>query len=315
MQNGELIPSKILVDEPIDFEGLRKATLEFGPLILSQRGTPYTVEIEISPCMCSNEGCEEQLVLIWRRNGVFTIHWILSKAEFLKYESLVDFKNSALKGFLRDSRGERMIIEHSAKDAFRSDSEHIDPFTCACEECSEATGEEVIAKKLLLSQLMNALQQRQALIDEANKSGNKGISDLAAWIFDLGYSAGRIYSELKVKEYIEADALAGRAFEELKERRAREAGKKSSSKRSERIHMLLENMESLAAENPAVTRFGPSQLARLAFEDAAQTNPNLWSQGSGQIEEYVGELRRGEAGQVLQQRYFTMFPSPLVRQK
>ena len=50
-------------------------------------------------------------------------------------------------------------------------------------------------------------------------------------------------------------------------------------------------MEILAAENPALLRLGIVQLANLAIEDSWTENPSLWSQGKGQRDEYLDEMK------------------------
>jgi hypothetical protein len=54
---------------------------------------------------------------------------------------------------------------------------------------------------------------------------------------------------------------------------------------------MLEQVEALIDENPALGRLGLSQIANLAIEDAAAANPTLWSQGKGQREEYLDEIK------------------------
>jgi hypothetical protein len=48
----------------------------------------------------------------------------------------------------------------------------------------------------------------------------------------------------------------------------------------------------------------------MASQDAVADDPALWSQGAGQVEEYLGEIRRGEAGEQMLARYLAMFPAP-----
>ena len=55
----------------------------------------------------------------------------------------------------------------------------------------------------------------------------------------------------------------------------------------------------------------PKAVANLAAEDAAKDAPSVWAQGRGQVDEYLGEVRRGEAGEELQARYQRIFAKPL----
>ena len=305
----DLIRSTIDPDAPIDFEALQKSIKDFGPLRLSSSGNPYIVDINIEPCMCALEGCDAQLVSVWRRNGIFTMHWMLSKEDLLSYESLTIFKNFAILGGIKDSRGERMIVELQSRQMFGVHFSEVEPIACVCESCVKALGENETWNRMLLSQLSTALQDRNYYLAYAKENFGEVGEDIVKEAFDLGYFAGRAFSELAVKKFIEPDAIAGRPYEEIKQKRAAASGQKSAKSRASRIKSLLIQMEKLAQNNPAFIRLGATHLAALAVEDASSEDPALWSQGKGQLEEYLGELRRGEAGSKLQERYLKLFPT------
>ena len=122
------------------------------------------------------------------------------------------------------------------------------------------------------------------------------------------------FSEYKVKRFIEPDALLGQEYNEIKARRSVASGAKSSESRRRRVLSLLTCMEKLVRDNPALGRFPPNEVAEVARNDAVTSDPQLWGQGANQYLDYLGEIRRGEAGEDLKTRFETMFPpKPLKR--
>jgi len=138
---------------------------------------------------------------------------------------------------------------------------------------------------------------------------------------DLNYStsayifrAGEAMVRLRVKLELEGHIQKGKRAEQTERKRARKGGEKSAAIRKDRVTSLLEEMEVLVSQNKALSRFSPIQVAEVACENAMTNHPKLWRQGSGQVEEYLGEIRRGDAGAEFQTRYEAMFPSkPLKR--
>lgn len=120
------------------------------------------------------------------------------------------------------------------------------------------------------------------------------------------FSAGYLLRDLEILVYgVEAEAT--KAMEMRK--KAGEKGKEASSKaRTSRIASLLDGMEKVALRNPDICALGVKSLATLGLKEAERENPSLWAQGRGQAEEYLGEIRRGEAGKGFQSRYHALFP-------
>ncbi|MCX5517768.1 hypothetical protein OSH10_04920 [Kaistia defluvii] len=305
--------SPIDIDGPIDFEQLRHAVESLGPLRISRSDNPYSVEIDIYRCPCGRDGCLEYVVGVRRRNGIFSIRWTVSPAELLEFASLGEFNRYVLLGALDDTSCERQIMETEIENILEKHYSDVDAMPCLCSECAAAMGPEELGRRMVLSQLALTLAERDNFIGFASETPGNAGRDNVSEAFDLGYLAGRIFSEYQVKAGIEAYALAGMGFEKLKAKRAHKAGEKSAGKRIERIASLVAHMERLAGGSPAVLRIGPLGLARLAGQDASAENPSLWSQGLGQVEEYLGLVRRGEAGEALQARYLSLFPPKLHR--
>lgn len=308
----QLVKSTLDTSGPIDFDELRESVETLGPLRMSQRNNPYIIELSVHPCECGSAGCTSEVVTVVRRNGLFWVRWQLSPEELLEFESLDEFRLYVLAGFVENTSQERQIIEHHVEKHLGchfSETDKIRADVCVCGNCAESIGENEIARRMLLTQLAMKLQTRQTILESALEEHGEEGEDLASYAFDVGYQMGRIFSEYQVKEDIEEHAIAGMNFEELKAERARRAGVKSSGKRAERIASLLAHMERLAGGSAALLRVGPQALSKMAFEDASAENPLLWSQGGGQVDEYVGIIRRGEAGKDMQARYAALFPT------
>ena len=121
--------------------------------------------------------------------------------------------------------------------------------------------------------------------------------------FELGFCAGRLFSSAQNLVSLEPDARKADDYE----RSYRERGKKGKSKnrRAERLDHLFTCIESLVLRNPAFSRLKPIEAAKLASQDAVAQNPSLWSQGLGQLEQY---LTCYASETKYQAKYRTLFP-------
>lgn len=313
----EYLSSPLDPQAPIDWAVLSQTIRELGPFRVRSADSPYTIEISVHDCTCDEENCDAEFALIRRRNGLFSIQWMLSPEEVVGFENLDHLRYAVLAGNLNDSCAERQIIEGEVERVLGKHYLDVRPMTCLCTECLKAAGKD-LPLRMLLSQMASNLSARldmfQEVRDQMDAYGapDEAIEEIDGYIqfaFDHGYQLGRQYSEYQVKRDIEEDALAGRSFDEWKAKRAQGAGVASAGNRLKRITALLSQMEILLAESAAVARFGPEALAKLACEDAVNADPALWSQGAGQVLEYLGEIRRGEVGDDLKARYFAMFPA------
>jgi hypothetical protein len=293
---------------PIDFEAMKAAIGQLGPLRMRSKGGPYSIELHMLKCACEEEGCSHDIIAVVRRNGVFSIRWMLSPEEVMGFDSIEHLKDSALAGYFLDTCLERQAIEQDVERLLGEHYMDVKPMTCFCEACAEAVGKDELPLHMLLSQMASNLTARVDHIEECVEAFGQDVETSIEDAFDLGYQLGRLNSEYQVKRDIEGHAMAGMNFEAAQAKRAHGAGTKSSGKRIERMTSLLTFMEQLAADSPALMRIGLQGLARMACEDASAADPALWSQGSGQVDEYLGLIRRGEAGKDLQARYFALFP-------
>lgn len=122
------------------------------------------------------------------------------------------------------------------------------------------------------------------------------------------FRAGQAVVKLRVKMELEDSVKKGLKAASTEKLRAALGGKKSSGARSTRRALLLETLELIASRNPDFSKLGLSSMVELAAVECIKHSPAVWSQGRGQIKEYIGEIRRGEAGVDLQERYFRIFP-------
>jgi hypothetical protein len=127
------------------------------------------------------------------------------------------------------------------------------------------------------------------------------------FVMENDFKAGYLLRDLEILVYgVEAEAT--RAIEMRK--KAGEGGsRKSAQAREARRANLLAKIEFLSARSPDILKFGQEAVAKLACEDCAKEDPNLWTQGRGQVFDYLGEIRRGEAGLDMKNRFEAIFGS------
>lgn len=103
--------------------------------------------------------------------------------------------------------------------------------------------------------------------------------------FELGYCVGRLFSSAQNLATLEPDAQRAGEYEQS----YRERGKKGKSqdRKGARLDHLFACITELVAQNPALSRLKPIEVAKLAVQDAATQNPGLWTQGRGQLEQYL----------------------------
>lgn len=120
------------------------------------------------------------------------------------------------------------------------------------------------------------------------------------------FSAGYLWRDLECLVY-GVETAAVNALE-MRKKAGAAGSQKSARARNARRAALLEAMEVLAQRNPDMTKVPASILSMVALNECKSANPPLWRQGEGQISEYLGEIRRGEAGPELKRRFLALFP-------
>ena len=120
------------------------------------------------------------------------------------------------------------------------------------------------------------------------------------------FAAGYYWRDMEVAVHgIEAEAAK---VQRMRVNAGRQGSKASAKARNERRTSLLGAMETIASRNPDIGILGERAVVLLAVEECKRAKPSLWGQGSGQALEYLGEIRRGEAGDAMQARYDKLFP-------
>lgn len=120
------------------------------------------------------------------------------------------------------------------------------------------------------------------------------------------FAAGYLLRDLECLVH-GVEAAAVKSFE-MRKNAGAAGSKKSAQARAARRCALMDAMEVVAKRSPDVVKLGSKVVADLSLSDCIDDSPALWSQGQGQIDDYLGEIRRGEAGQELQSRFRTLFP-------
>lgn len=121
------------------------------------------------------------------------------------------------------------------------------------------------------------------------------------------FSAGYLWRDLEIMVHgVETEAL--KAIE-TRRRAGKSGSEKSAKARIKRRTELFKKMETVATRNPDMVKLGAETVARVALQDCIIEDAALWRQGSGQVAEYLGEIRRGEAGQAMQKQYQVLFGS------
>ncbi|MEX0970815.1 MAG: hypothetical protein WD046_10270 [Paracoccaceae bacterium] len=103
--------------------------------------------------------------------------------------------------------------------------------------------------------------------------------------FELGYCVGRLFSSIQNLATLEPDAVKAHEYEKSYKDRGKKG--KSRDRKEARQDQLFECIERLVSQNPALSRFRPLDVAKLACKDAMLQNSDLWTQGSGQLEQYL----------------------------
>ena len=134
---------------------------------------------------------------------------------------------------------------------------------------------------LLEMDLTAALQLSSVASEYVEKEGDY-------WgIFELGFCVGRLFSSVQNMATLEGKAHKADHYKASYKERGRKS--RSSERRKARVERLLLYLETLVAANNAMARLKPIRVAETAIQDAAQERPDLWKQGKGQLEGYLGE--------------------------
>ena len=82
------------------------------------------------------------------------------------------------------------------------------------------------------------------------------------------------------------------------------SAKANTDKRQQRIESLLKEMEILVGANPVLSELDPVQCGKAALKNVVKDNSTLWTQGQGQLAEYLTTL---SSDQTYESRYELLF--------
>lgn len=121
------------------------------------------------------------------------------------------------------------------------------------------------------------------------------------------FSAGYHWRDLEV--LIErVEETAQKTFERSK-KAGQSGSQKSRQARDLRRSRIMDALEIVCQRNPDIVKLAPNQITTLALDEAIKKDAALWSQGQGQVQEYLDEIRRGEAGEDLKSRFVALLGS------
>ena len=131
--------------------------------------------------------------------------------------------------------------------------------------------------------------------------------DFCYYILEDDFKAGYLLRDLEVLLHgVEETASKTIA---TRQKAGQSGSRQSARAKAERRAALFEKVSILIERNPDIAKFGDEAVAKLALEDCENENPSLWKQGRGQVSDYLGEIRRGDAGPDMQKRYQAIFGS------
>lgn len=238
------------------FDDLYSAILEHGPLVVTTNRADLTL---FTPC-----GEFDGHIIAIRQSGR-NVRRILVRSD--RFEDMFGSVENCISHLLSNNVPECAVELkhlHAVAKAYGLSGSEVDP--------SRSYGRlevDIVAAIQLLDLLENCFDD-----DEDTNA-----------IFEIGFSVGRLFSSAQNLATLEPDAAKAQKYEESYVERGKKG--KSKDRKRERIDHLFEHLVALVAANSALSRLKPIEVAKLALEDASNEKPMLWSQGGGQLEQYL----------------------------
>lgn len=306
----------------IDYELLKKEISEHGAVTWTIPDHHITLVLDITPCQCGEETCTEDVIQIRQESGFTSLSTTLRKGPLLESNSLQGFFNDFLHNpsSYYSSSGEKQLIEQQIHqhlgfkplDVYFRKIKLDNLKTILSPECKQDFWRAHTLQSIFQSLLLQRIEMEKFDGEEIEKTfkgrfkTDKDFREYFNHIYDLGFLTGRLISEHFIRYEIEPLAKKGMAAEAAQEKRNKASGESASEKKHTRISAMLKIMETLSADNPAIARVGAHALGRIAIEDAANEDPNLWSQGKAQLDQYLDEMR---ADIRYQEKFKRIFPN------
>lgn len=219
----QFIPvSSDLWNGPIDYNFLKSEIQEKGPIREYHPATGLEGFLNITPCLCGLEGCDEDVISITIKHGIVSFRSLIEKEDLMSNESL----SSVFHNFFHypecfySSSSDEQQIEIEVFDKLG-----INPFTIYMAE----DGLEEITKQLSESDAVSAnfwqshnllpllrildikRKFKQWAKNDAEDVSGEDCEQLISDVFDVGFLAGRLWSEYRTKENLEAIVDKGEA--------------------------------------------------------------------------------------------------------
>tara|TARA_B100000767_G_scaffold186070_1_gene173556 strand:+ start:427 stop:1398 length:972 start_codon:yes stop_codon:yes gene_type:complete len=304
--------SKSLVNDPVDFDELKKAIFENGPILVYHPDTGLETCLHITPCPHCLNTCSRDVIIVEFIHGITHIKTEVKKHELVESKSVSHFLNNVFhhtEAYFCSSTEEQLIERHI------QDKLGINPFNVYCAEDQFAEIKNSVdhekVKKLefwqahTLMTLLRTLNVKRQLMKIAQSNEKIDLDEFPDFIldtFDMGFLAGRLYSEYKSKVDLEEIVEVGERSIQAQDKRTSASGKKSSNSKTKRLESFMHEIEQLGDLFP---RMNADAIEDQAFDNAVKKDPNLWSQGLGQKENYLSKYIRSE--DPWKSRYSTIF--------
>lgn len=305
--NPDLSPVGHGLDDPLDYEKLKAAIAEFGPIQMSRAAERLKIVLDISDCKICVEPCGNDVISLMQVSGATTLSTLIDKDDLLSSETLnaffTDFIHHPYVYFNASAEcqhAEKQIKTHLGFDpleVFHGKIEMADISVELSEECKtdywRAHTLQSIFRTLLLNRLEIGHFNRDDFVDEVyDRFDDKAdFQKFLNRIYNLGFLSARLISEHFIRNELEQFVEKGEAAELAQERRNKGSGEAANKKRHLRVSSMLDQIERLTKDSPALLRLDARTIAEMAIEDAADANPALWSQGKGRGGDYIEEMR------------------------
>lgn len=295
------------LDEPIDYEKLKTAIEELGPIQMTREKERLKMVLNITPCQICAEPCDEDVITLIKVSGATSLTTLIDRNRLLAAKTLDNFFEDFLHNpfVYFSASGECQTIEHVIRrhlgfdplDVFHG---KVDPKEVKATLSSEyaedywkAHALQSVYRTLLLARLEIGHFSSDDFLDKIDQKFEQSIdfTEFLKRIFDLGFLSARLISEHFIRNDLEPFVAKGEAAVAIQERRNKGSGEAANRKRHLRVAAMLDRIEALLKDNPAFLRLDIRSVADMAIEDAAKAQPELWTQGRGRRDDYLEEMK------------------------
>lgn len=303
----DLFPPQHSLDEPIDYDKLKASIEELGPIQMTRAKERLKMILNITPCKICAAPCKEDVIALTKISGSTSLVTLLDRKDLLAAKTLDglfdDFLHNPFAYF--SASAECQTIEGEIKRHLGFDPLDVFHGKVGLHEIKADLSEEYqndfwkahalqsIFRTLYLTRLEIGHFSGDDIVDKIGKRFSDGddFQNFLRRIYDLGFLSARLISEHFIRSDLEPFVEKGEAALATQERRNKGSGEAAHKKRHLRVSAMLDGIEKLLKENPAFSRLDIRAVADIAIEDAAQAQPELWTQGRGRRDDYLEEMK------------------------